>query len=980
MPIFLLAWFFVFGQAARAATLPIEADAVWTKAQSPIIINDYIWLKAGVNLTIEKGAVVKFGPNGLLIISGRLIAVGAKAEPIIFTSIKDDAYGGDTNGDGSASAPAQGDWSYLSVNPGGEANLDNVLVQYGGSQYYTGAILSYRGKLNIINSIITKNNAAIASDQSTTTVSHSFIYDNKIPFIGGVFIDAGISNNARADRVVNASDNWWGTADGPCPWRQLIPAGVPIWEVDIEALCGGRPLVDLGVVYEPFLTQWPEAVAAEINPVIIVPGILGVDLVKGNDKLWLDLGHNFTDIGDEFMDPLSFNTNLQPSDTAVISGDIVRKPSILFDYTDGLINEFKSAGYAEGNTTTSTLFTFPYDWRYGASGIFSDGKSNVDALREKIEAVRALTGSNKVNIIAHSTGGLLVKKYAMDYQADNHIGKAVFVGVPNLGAPKATKVLLQGDNFGIPFLADQEMKKISANSPVSYDLSPSNEYLTKNGGYMTTVTTESGGFLIKSLDFSQMGGFLTEHNLNSQAFTNATALRSSDFDNFDLRTVGIDQYSIVGCKSGTLGKITEYRNVSGDGVISTNGYTTDDITGDGTVPMASADSLPANDSNIFYAIKANHGKMLSADGIRQKIVNIIASTTLSVGNGIIAKSDLDSNPAKCRLNGRWFGIFSPVSIEIVDQNGNRAGIASDGSVQNDIPGADYQVMGEHKFIFVPTDENQTYAINLQGTGNGVFTLKDQTISDGVPVKTAIWGNVPITASSIGQLILNESGESNVATLSLDQNGSGQSQIIKPSIIVEGNLPDDFTPPTIMITSPQPKDYLRSDTIAINAASTDTGTGVFSLGLAFDSKQVKNGDIIDPFYEKLGNHSLIASSTDFIGNPATLIVQFRIIATPESAISDIERAYALGWFKNKNTKNSLINKLKIAVRIDKKIETIEEKLNGKKIVKKIEKFKERIDKVLGRLILAELKFYKNGKMLNDRAYQILSDDINWLINN
>jgi len=31
--------------------------------------------------------------------------------------------------------------------------------------------------------------------------------------------------------------------------------------------------------------------------------------------------------------------------------------------------------------------------------------------------------------------------------------------VPNTGAPKAIKALLQGDNFGIPWLADSEMKK-----------------------------------------------------------------------------------------------------------------------------------------------------------------------------------------------------------------------------------------------------------------------------------------------------------------------------------------------------------------------------------------------------------------------------------------------------------------------------------------------------------------------------------------
>ena len=48
-------------------------------------------------------------------VQGTLIAQGTASSPIVFTSIKDDAYGGDTNGDGSATTPMPGEFKAIDV-------------------------------------------------------------------------------------------------------------------------------------------------------------------------------------------------------------------------------------------------------------------------------------------------------------------------------------------------------------------------------------------------------------------------------------------------------------------------------------------------------------------------------------------------------------------------------------------------------------------------------------------------------------------------------------------------------------------------------------------------------------------------------------------------------------------------------------------------------------------------------------------------
>lgn len=556
------------------------------------------------------------------------------------------------------------------------------------------------------------------------------------------------------------------------------------YEVDIESTIVGENITCTFNQYD------------KRTPVLIVPGIAGTEIQKGSDLLWLDINRVVLDPTDSFMNPLIFSGNLTPSDPNVSIYNIISAktvPGYTFDYTDGLINEFKNQGYVEG----TDLFTFPNDWRYGISGKYVDGRTNSDLLKEKIQQILTQTGAAKVDVVAHSMGGLIVKKYVADNPALQKIGKAVFVGVPETGAPDAVKALVQGDNFGISFgpvgLNDAEMKKLAQNMPGVYDLLPSQAYYNSAGSFVrlldNTADSSHGDFsineqtVVNDLNYDQTKSFLiSDNNLNSQALTFAEGLHTQAFDDFDMRTAGVDLYSIDGCKTGTMTKFEQATTKNIFGQTQTSYAPFKINVGDGTVPIESSTNLPIDQAKKYYALTGAHSKLLSQDGTRQEIVNLISGSNLAINQNSVTQ---DVN--QCQLNGKAIEIFSPIDISVSDQSGNELKLV-DGNVTNEIPNANFEVWGDHKFVYLPDDAGQTYTINLKGTDNGIYTINVEDISDNKIAKKEVFSQLPVTLELAGQI--NLSG----ATTTLSLNNSPTP--ILPSEVLDYSA--DKTPPEAVI--------------------------------------------------------------------------------------------------------------------------------------------------------------------------------------
>ncbi|MCX6813464.1 MAG: lamin tail domain-containing protein [Candidatus Azambacteria bacterium] len=91
------------------------------------------YIDSGATLTLEPGVIFKTGHTfTALNINGALIASSTPADPIIFTSFKDDLRGGDTNGDGSITSPQNNDWANIKFLAGSAGTFANTIFNYGG--------------------------------------------------------------------------------------------------------------------------------------------------------------------------------------------------------------------------------------------------------------------------------------------------------------------------------------------------------------------------------------------------------------------------------------------------------------------------------------------------------------------------------------------------------------------------------------------------------------------------------------------------------------------------------------------------------------------------------------------------------------------------------------------------------------------------------------------------------------------------------
>ncbi|MDI6804891.1 MAG: right-handed parallel beta-helix repeat-containing protein [Bacteroidota bacterium] len=186
----------------------------------PYIFGSYT-VGSGAVLTIEPGVILKFVQNGSMVVRKGLIAEGGSTSDstIVFTSLLDDFYGGDTNADSNRTSPWVEYWG--SVRFEDESNdplcrIRNGVFRFGGhSALGRGAIYTNNASPIITRSAFMQNrNALYAVGSSNPVINYCDIYQST---------EMGIFNQNKVFNI-DARNNWWGDNSGPA--HASNPGGV----------------------------------------------------------------------------------------------------------------------------------------------------------------------------------------------------------------------------------------------------------------------------------------------------------------------------------------------------------------------------------------------------------------------------------------------------------------------------------------------------------------------------------------------------------------------------------------------------------------------------------------------------------------------------------------------------------------------------------------------------------------------------------
>ncbi|MCK9378670.1 MAG: alpha/beta hydrolase [Candidatus Moranbacteria bacterium] len=625
------------------------------------------------------------------------------------------------------------------------------------------------------------------------------------------------------------------------------------------------------------------------DPVIIIPGILGS---------W-----RWTDISKLKLDPIKHSY-------------------------EGLIEEFEGNGYEKGKD----LFEFPYNWR----------ASNVDTaelLKQKIFEVKKEANWPRVDVVAHSMGGLVAREYIESAYYDEDVDQLLTLGTPNQGAPK-DYLMWEAGEVGVKIgdFIDEKIISLEAH---------------ENGfdnifDYVQNLPMKSVQELLPVYDYlkdAETGEMKEYHenyprnefleNLNKTE--NIAKLENIEMINIFGKTKDDSTITAIRVEDTPENKSPFWPDGYPENYDSIfpgdHGLETGE--GDQTVPITSATFIPADEE-----IKTNytHGDLPNkASSFAYEYISGKKSEVLSM-----------PYPEDGRL---MILVFSPIDIQVsyTDKDGIKreigSGIANetgDGAIYFNyhIENGDGENIGEEvEFAIIPNPQDGEYKILTQGTGDGEYEIQAVKIQEDSET-----GEVSEISSSKKGIAKN--GEEKEIEMNLAE---GE--------IVMGNI--DTIPPVIQISSPEEKEYLNNQMLDLKYEITDNQTSQENIQkkILLDENQFDENSL-DLSLMHLGKHSLKISANDEAQNKSEKEIIFQTETSPAALRDNINHYFGLKMILQKSIADRLVQCTKVLEHYHRVIERIQTQKGVPDVIRK--KLLKRME-ANGDMYINQIIVYIEGKV-------------------
>ena len=480
---------------------------------------------------------------------------------------------------------------------------------------------------------------------------------------------------------------------------------------------------------------------------------------------------------------------------------------------DGLIADYKAV---------------PYDWRlawadillakniggrivFDTSGTYKDGY-----IYQSLKALVDASPKQKVVLIGHSNGGLIIQTLLSTMKANNDlllpaVEKVILIAVPQTGTPESIIGMLHGLALGPlgAVISHEESRQLMNTSPFAYQLLPSAQYydmtttpvITFDSGTLTDAWITKFGAKLETRE--AMKAFISKDSGRDtptwdDVLTPATAhpnllvaAQVAQLALGDWRPGTTTVYEVAGVGIATPATLSYFTDTKCTRVTPTTGgaipvcleyapqlgyRVAEVVDGDGTVVAGSAvatlagsgvekwwlDLLGYNDEYL----DRKHRDILEAEDVRSFIINVVAKEA-NVSYEYLATT----SPNYTNTNRLVYQLHSPLDLFVSLDDGQVVG-----SSTPTLRGIEYRRYGEVQYLSIPSAESG-YEVRLSGLGSGSFTLDIEEYAGNVIKERVTYSALPSSTSTKVVITPTPTRSLSDARLKIDYEGDGVFELV-----------------------------------------------------------------------------------------------------------------------------------------------------------------------------------------------------------